>query len=76
MKIKTFASEIYGEVPEPSSFEELIELTLDPAPDKYCLRECGGGRPILIGLCTAPPIVVCCEQHTSPEGKYRTKKTS
>jgi hypothetical protein len=35
MKMKAFASKIFGQVPEPSSFQELIELTLDPAPDKY-----------------------------------------
>ena len=35
MKMKVFASKIYGDIPEPSSFEELIELTLDPAPAEY-----------------------------------------
>jgi hypothetical protein len=34
-KMKTFQSKIYGEISEPSSFQELIELTLDPAPDQY-----------------------------------------
>ena len=42
-KMKTLTSKIYGEVAEPSSFQELIELTLDPAPDEYLFaRMCGG----------------------------------
>ncbi len=34
-KMKSFSSKIFGAIPEPSSFQELIELTLDPAPDTY-----------------------------------------
>jgi hypothetical protein len=33
--VKTFKSKLFGEVPQPSTFQELIDLTLDPTPDKF-----------------------------------------
>jgi hypothetical protein len=44
MKMKAFASKIYGELPDPSSFEELIQLVLDPAPEKYWLARMWRGQ--------------------------------
>ena len=42
--MKVFASKIYGDIPEPSSFQELIELTLDPAPESYWLARMWWGQ--------------------------------
>jgi hypothetical protein len=33
--MKTFVSELFGEIPQPSSFQEIVELALNPAPDDY-----------------------------------------
>lgn len=33
--MKSFTSDLFGEIPEPSSIQDILDLAVDPAPDEY-----------------------------------------